>query len=91
MKKIFLILSLFLLTTICCGQSYKTYRVLILPKDIQIERFCNNRFIGNYYIGNYWTNLNVLIKVKEPKPYKIKKEFQLNLKNDKYKFRFGLN
>jgi hypothetical protein len=45
-----------------------TSRELILPKDVGINHFCNNRFKANYYIGNnYWANVKILIKVENSK------------------------
>lgn len=89
MKKITLILILLLTSLLCIGQTkYVTNRELILPKDIGINRFCNNRFSGNYWIGNnYWSNIKIPIRIKEPKPYLPPKTYILNLKINRYKIK----
>lgn len=87
MKKIILILFLLMSVLLCVGQTkYVTNRELILPKDIGINRFCNNRFSGNYWIGNnYWSNIKIPTRI-EYKPFiKPKEKYELNLKVTRYK------
>ena len=86
MKKFIIILLLVLSAFITMGQTeWKVSRELILPRNIGI---CNNRFDANYYIGeNYWANIYILIRVRESKPYLPRTQYQLNLRNDKYKIR----
>lgn len=86
MKKISIILILFFTVLVSIGQTkYLTSKELILPKDIGINRFCNNKFSGNYWIGNnYWSNIKIPTKIEYKEYVKPKSKYDLNLKVTRY-------
>jgi len=82
MKRIILVILMFLFSTAVLGQNKcMNSREFILPKDVGINYFCNNGLKSNYYIGdNYWTNIKILTKVDTPKI----KYPDLNIKKKSY-------